>query len=337
MPRRPQPRQQFSRPWDVGVRLPPSYDQELDRRRRLPWTALVEPVLALCQSRLPATWNLYLPMSGGEFPSDLEVTWELSDEAGQSLHTAVLGSELSMVESRSFGGDAYGRAVLPLPRVLGLGYYDLHVQVSSSRFQRQGRMLLIIAPDQVYIPEALKKERLWGINLPLYAVSSSTNWGIGDCGDLQRLLALGGKLKAGIIGLNPLHHLGVHLHDSISPYYPTSRCYPSPLYLDLNLVPEMSVCPEAREYLARPEIQEQMAVLRQGRQVNYPEVAKLKFTVLAKLLDAIRKKPWLAQLTSNRARPGFCRLSGTAGRVFAVTLPPFWLCRSIGRLKARLT
>jgi 4-alpha-glucanotransferase len=170
-------------------------------------------------------------------------------------------------------------------------------------------MLIIIAPDRVYMPEILTKERLWGINLPLYAVRSPHNWGIGDCGDLQRFLALGSKLKADIIGLNPLHHLGVHLQDSISPYYPTSRCYPSPLYLDLNLVPEMSACPEAQDYLARPEIQAKIAILRQSPQVNYPEVARLKSTVLAELWNTFKK---------NHGGPGAPRTE--RGREFAVFL-----------------
>ena len=283
--------------------------QELARRRRWPWSELVEPVLALCQSQLPAAWNLYLPLSGSELPPDLDITWELTDEAGHCLHKAVTGPNLRPEEIRNFDEAAYGRVVLPLPPVLALGYYDLQVRVSSSRFQRQGRMLIIIAPDRVYMPEILTKERLWGLNLPLYAVRSPHNWGIGDCGDLQRLLALGSKLKADIIGLNPLHHLGVHLQDSISPYYPTSRCFPSPLYLDLNLVPEMSACPEAQDYLARPEIQAKLAILRQSPQVNYPEVARLKSTVLAELLNAFEK---------NHGGPGAPRTE--RGREFAVFL-----------------
>ncbi len=56
--------------------------QELERRRRGPWSELVEPVLALYRSQLPAVWNLYLPLSAEELPPDLEITWELTDEVG---------------------------------------------------------------------------------------------------------------------------------------------------------------------------------------------------------------------------------------------------------------
>ena len=146
-------------------------------------------------------------------------------------------------------------------------------------------MLVVIAPDRMYIPESLNGVRIWGINLPLYAVRSSHNWGIGDCGDLQRLLSLENQLAADIIGLNPLHHLGVRLEHSVSPYHPTSRCYSSPLFLDLDLVPEMAASAAAQEYLARSDIQQKITELRGNKHVDYPEVARLKATVLAKLLD----------------------------------------------------
>jgi 4-alpha-glucanotransferase len=143
--------------------------------------------------------------------------------------------------------------------------------------------LLVIAPDRMHIPENLQDEKIWGVNLPLYAIRSSHNWGIGDCGDLRRLLTL--DVTADVVGLNPLHHLGVRLDNNISPYYPTTRCYSSPLYLDLNLVPELSVSPEVQEFLTRPEILAKISKLRENQYIDYPEVARLKFSLLAKLLD----------------------------------------------------
>jgi 4-alpha-glucanotransferase len=260
--------------------------QEVGLRSRRPWSELVEPVLALLQSQLPAAWNLYLPLPRGKLPAGLEVVWKLADERGDCLRQdAISGHHLYLQEIRNFPEATYGRVMLPLPADLSLGYYDLYAQVTASGFQQQGRLLLIIAPDRIHIPEVLTRQRLWGLNLPLYALRSSHNWGIGDCGDLQTILALGKKLQADLIGLNPLHHLGVHLQDSISPYYPTSRCYPNPLYVDLTRVPELAACPAAQDYLASPEIQQNLALLREADQVRYAEVARLKAAVLAHLLD----------------------------------------------------
>jgi 4-alpha-glucanotransferase len=297
--------------------------QEVECHRRRPWSGLVEPVLALSQSQLPAAWNLYLPLSGGELPSALEIDWELRDESGQCLYRQIALRNVRLEETCAFGEVAFGRVMLPLPATIALGYYELHVQVHAAEFQRQGRMLLIIAPDRMYLPEVLTRERLWGINLPLYALRSSHNWGIGDCGDLQRVLCLLSDLDADLVGLNPLHHPGVNLLDSISPYYPTSRCYPSPLYLDLDHVPEMSACPEAQACLAQPETQAKISRLRQSRQVNYPEVAGLKSLVLARLLDTFTKHhggPGSPQTARGREFAAFLERQGEGLRRFAIFL-----------------
>jgi 4-alpha-glucanotransferase len=303
--------------------------QEVECRRRWPWSELVEPVLALSQSQLPATWDLYLPLSGGELPPALEIHWELRDESGHCLNDKVMPPNVRLAATRTFGETAYGRVMLPLPAMLALGYYELHVRVQAADCQRQGQMLLIIAPDRLYLPEVLTRERLWGINLPLYALRSSRNWGIGDCGDLQRLLAFLSDLDADLIGLNPLHHPGVNLQDSISPYYPTSRCYPSPLYLDLDQVPEMSACSEAQAYLAQPDTQAKLSRLRQSRQVNYPEVAGLKSLVLANLLDTFVKnhgESGSPQTARGREFAAFVERQGEGLRRFAtfLALSEYW-------------
>lgn len=257
--------------------------EEVARRRQWPWSALVEPVLALNQADLPASWPLYLPLDGEVLPADLEITWELFDEQGSCCHRHRVIGPLRLQASRHFPDAAYGQVALPLPSDLPMGYYRLQVQAQVGATPRQGEMLVVIAPTQVYVPEVLTRQRLWGINLPLYALASNRNWGIGDCGDLQRSIALAGKLGADCLGLNPLHHLGPHLEDSISPYYPTSRCFPEPLYLDLEQVPELAVCRPAQEYLASAAVQEELTALRRDRQVQYQAVAHLKYTVLKAL------------------------------------------------------
>ncbi len=304
-------------------------NQELERCHSWPWSEMMEPVLAIYQSKLPAAWNLYLPLTDGRLPSDLEISLELKDETGNYLQREVVGPTLQLEETRSFGKKTYGRVKLILPSALPLGYYDLQVTVNSSGFQKQGQMLVVIAPDRMYIPEGLNNERMWGIDLPLYAVRSSHNWGIGDCGDLQRLLSSESQLAADIIGLTPLHHLGVLLQHGVSPYYPTSRCFSNPLFLDLDLVPEMSASPEAQEYLARPDIQQKLAVLRENKHVDYLEVAHLKSSVLPKLLDTFLSTnglPGSPKTARGRDFAAFIDEHGQSLRQFAtfLALAEFW-------------
>ncbi len=254
--------------------------EELRQRRQWPWSRLVEPVLALTQSHIPATWSCYVPLTNGSLPPDLTICWQLWDEQGTCRDEGKMGGGLVLAAIQPCGDITYGRLDVPLPAALEIGYYHLKAVVQAKGLDRQGQMLIIIAPTQVYNSEFLARQRLWGLQLQLYALASQRNWGIGDCADLQQLIKRGGELQLDIIGLNPLHHLGPSLEDSISPYYPTSRRFPEPLYLAMEQVPELADSPEAQAYLGNATVQAQLAAWRHSPQVNYPAVAQVKQAIL---------------------------------------------------------
>ena len=72
----------------------------------------------------------------------------------------------------------------------------------------------------------------------LYGVRSSGNWGHGDFSDLITLIDLAADLGASGIGLNPLHALFDDRAHEASPYFPNSRLFLNPLYIDVAAVPE---------------------------------------------------------------------------------------------------
>ena len=93
-------------------------------------------------------------------------------------------------------------------------------------------MLLIVAPNACYQPEAVRDDgRTWGPAVQLYTLRSERNWGIGDFADLRLLLEQWAQHGAGIIALNPLHALFLHNPDNASPYSPSSRLFLNSLYL----------------------------------------------------------------------------------------------------------
>lgn len=264
--------------------------EELRQRCQWPWSRLVEPVLALTQSHRPATWSCYVPLANGALPADLTVFWQLWDEQGSCRDQGQLRGALVVAATQACADITYGRLDVPLPAALEIGYYRLEVGVQAKGLDQQGQMLVIIAPPQVYTPEVLARQRLWGLQLQLYALASQRNWGIGDCADLQQLIKRAGELQLDIIGLNPLHHLGPSLEDSISPYYPTSRCFPEPLYLAMEQVPELADSPEAQAYLGNATVQAQLAAWRRSPQVNYPAVAQVKQTIIGACWTAFLAK-----------------------------------------------
>jgi 4-alpha-glucanotransferase len=118
------------------------------------------------------------------------------------------------------------------------------------------------SPGKCYQPEFLGRGRAWGFALQLYGLRSARNWGIGDFGDLRRVVEIAAKLGAGVVGVNPLHAA------SLSPYSPSSRHALNPLYISLDA--------------AGPR------KLRDTELVDYGAVRQAKYTAFEKLYPGIR-------------------------------------------------
>jgi 4-alpha-glucanotransferase len=143
-------------------------------------------------------------------------------------------------------------------------------------------MRVIVAPHQCYVPPSLEaNQRLWGIALQVYSLSSDRNWGCGDFTDLGRIVEWAGKvLGAGVIGLNPLHALRNTAPYHISPYTPYSRLYLNELYIDLERLPEFDRSEQAQQQFLAPEFQAKLQALRESQQVDYDAIATAKRTML---------------------------------------------------------
>jgi 4-alpha-glucanotransferase len=104
---------------------------------------------------------------------------------------------------------------------------------------------LVVAPARLPGPPG----RTFGFMAQLYSVLSSRSWGMGDLGDLADLAAWSGRtLGAGFLQINPLHAAVPGRPTDPSPYRPSSRRFPDPVYLRIEEVPEYAYLPaEARE------------------------------------------------------------------------------------------
>lgn len=125
------------------------------------------------------------------------------------------------------------------------------------------------------VADALRGHRVWGITANLYSVASARNWGIGNTGDLARLVEWTAAQGGAFVGVNPLHAIRNTGHE-ISPYGPLSRLYRNPLYLDVTHVPE---------WLEEPDLTDERRAraLRGTPQVEYERVRTLVLPVLERL------------------------------------------------------
>ena len=150
--------------------------------------------------------------------------------------------------------DVWGRTREVDPETQAVLLKALGPKTSAGKFS--------VSPGRCYQPEFLERGgRAWGFALQLYGLRSARNWGIGDFGDLRRVVELAAKLGAGVIGLNPLHAA------SLSPYSPSSRHALNPLYIELD-------APGPRK-------------LRDTPLVDYPAVRKAKYAAFESIFKKI--------------------------------------------------
>jgi 4-alpha-glucanotransferase len=273
-------------PWED----PDSLDREIARRQLGPWGALVEPVQLLkpgpTQAR--ATMRVWSPRP--EPPAALDVFGEMVGESGERYRWETRLATAGRLKSQAVPEGFRVAVPLPLPADLELGYYDLTVTVRSGGRKETGRSRLIAAPSQVYAPAWLEEgRRAWGLNLPLYALRSGGNWGMGAFADLMGVIRWAGSLGAAFVGVNPLHAPGGRANADPSPYSPSSRIFCNDLYLSLETAPELPDCRKAQELLASPEFQVAKTRLAASPLVLYPEVHRLKRQVLEFLYETFCK------------------------------------------------
>ncbi|WP_405840092.1 4-alpha-glucanotransferase [Streptomyces sp. NBC_01518] len=118
----------------------------------------------------------------------------------------------------------------------------VHHLTATAPDGRSAEAQLVIAPDRLPTPA----ERSYGLMVQVYSLLSQRSWGMGDLGDLGELAAWAGRsLGAGFVQVNPLHAAVPGAPTDPSPYRPSSRRFPDPVYLRVEDVPEFAYVEEA--------------------------------------------------------------------------------------------
>jgi 4-alpha-glucanotransferase len=178
------------------------------------------------------------------------------------------------------------------------GYYEVRATIRMAGRLREGSQLLIVAPPACHPFRSRPADRRYGIAANLYALRGHDDWGVGDLGQLHRLIEYAAVARAAFVGINPLHAL----HDRgpwISPYSPTSRLFRNPLYIDVTQVPGLEECAPARERLASTVFIAERDRLRASTHIDYPAVMRLKRALLEELHEEFRRR--LAEGVAERA------------------------------------
>ena len=186
--------------------------------------------------------------------------------------------QLKVESGREYQGEVNAGEAITLPANLAPGYH----QLSLTQAKKSWPCRVIVAPKRCFEPTSVRQgDKIWGLSVQLYSVRSEQNWGIGDFGDLKRLLTEVADRGGDFIGLNPIHSLYPAIPDSASPYSPSSRRWLNVLYIDVSAVPEFRQSHEAQRWLNGEETQHRLKQARESDWVDYGTVAELKLFSLA--------------------------------------------------------
>jgi 4-alpha-glucanotransferase len=262
-------------PWED----PEALDREIAHRRLHACGSLLAPVQIVTPAATQVTMHLFSPTP--DPPAAIDLQGEMVTEQGDHYRWEKLLTPAAAPEARAVPGGWRYALNLPLPVNLELGYYDLRLTARSRGREETGQSRLIAAPATAYTPECLEQNRRhWGFNLPLYAVRSKENWGLGDFADLNAIMGWAGELGAAFVGVNPLHAFGGLPGDDPSPYCPSSRVFRNTLYLNLEMIPELADCREAQDLLASAAFQAAQSRLAATALVAYRDIYPVKQRVL---------------------------------------------------------
>lgn len=208
---------------------------------------------------------------------------ELREESGE---WSVAEGRFPEPSAESMGAD---RVWLALPARPSPGYHELQLVVEGVGVSYRGAQRLVMAPRcAVTVDSVLGGRRGFGLWANLYTVRSASNYGFGDCRDLAELLTWCAESGGDFVGLNPLHAIA-NRGLSITPYSPSSRLFRSVLYLDVEAVPELAGCGEARARLADPGFQARLVALRAATDIDYGAVLDTKLALLRPLYRCFRR------------------------------------------------
>lgn len=245
----------------------------LEMLDRAEWQRPLPPVLVL-RSQDAFSVDVTLPTA------TRDIAWHLHQEDGREQSGKIEFAQLALLAECSLDGHALQRRQLQLAFTPPCGYHKLTLMPGDATTS------LVVTPGRCWLPPALTEgQRLWGIAAQLYLVRSASDWGIGDFGDLRRLVELASDHGAGVIGLNPLHAMFTDNPDQASPYSPASRLLLNVLNIDVPAASALMDCEQARGLRGSKAFRAQVEACRAASMVDYAGVASLKLSALEALFS----------------------------------------------------
>jgi 4-alpha-glucanotransferase len=250
------------------------------RERRLALAhQVIEPVIAL-RPGVPRSFSITLPES--VISDDAWLTLELEDGTAkrERLATHAHAGRSSEIDSQRFS-----HYRIDFDEDLGwsvpFGYHFLRLDFPGAQTNESVSSLIISAP------RCPTPRRGWGVFMPLHAIRTGADWGVGSYGDLEALGQWVGAAGGSFLGGLPLYPAFLDPPADPSPYRPVSRLAYNELYIDPESLPELSRSLEARERLRSAGVRARIEAAHRSPMVDYDEVARLRREILEPMAAAM--------------------------------------------------
>lgn len=248
---------------------------EIEQLKQQPWLRLL-PATEIINAE---DEKYHIAVSINAALTDQILSYQIITEDKQKLPGEINMKEQCPVAQHFIGEKSFLRFEIEIPK-LALGYHEITAKIGDGADQILGHSYLIVAPKTCYSPSDAADYKMWGLAAQLYSLKSDNSWGIGDFGDLAKLITDSAKQGVSTIGLNPLHPLYPGNPAHRSPYSPTSRTFLNTLYIDVTKVPNYEDCKNAQALVQSKEFQEQVQQANAQHLIDYPHTAHLKYQVL---------------------------------------------------------
>jgi len=244
--------------------------------------ALARQALSALDAERPALAPVRVTRAGASELGELELQLQ-PEQHGRARYRIELRLEQGALHALEGEIDSQGGVLrLPVPAAteLSFGYHTLRCELDLGAAPAAHTQDLIVVPGRCVQPsEVIGRRKALGLWTHVYTLCSARSLGIGDLTDLQRLGAWAGNLGLDFVGINPLHAVDNGAGE-VSPYYPLSRCFRNPIYLDVDRVVERAGAAAVAEALHGVDSTVARAELRAQPRVDYARAFAEKRRVL---------------------------------------------------------
>lgn len=233
----------------------------------------LEPVVV---HRIGRRESVVATLPGGTEPDSVWLTLELED--GTTSRRELTSALTGFATHERGGSGRYARVEFELDAIGDVavppGYHRLTLE--GAGFPETA--LVVAAPD---CPDG---PRRWGAFLPLHALRSEKDAGIGTYSDLGRLGDWVTSLGGGLVGTLPLYPVFPGPPIDPSPYLPLSRLAYNELFIDPSVLPEYGA---PAEDPASVNPNSRLTVLPSSSPVDYEKIAAMRRRQLEPLARAV--------------------------------------------------